>query len=94
MPHVDQHNLGDQDAEPEAELGDISQANELECEECKAKFDTINELILHDKDVHHPGVDKVPQDPFPKTPFDRDQQVDFGTQPVQNEAFEGLGGAQ
>jgi hypothetical protein len=93
MPHLDQHNLGDQDAEPESELGDISQANNLECESCGAKFDKINELILHDKDVHHPDMSQVPQDPFPKTPFERNQQVDFGTQPIGESAWNGLEGA-
>lgn len=93
MPYLDQHNLGDQDAEPDAELGDISQANDLKCETCGKHFNDINELILHDKTEHHPDEQQVPQNNFP-WPQDSDAPLGFGTFPYPSQSYEGLEGAQ
>lgn len=91
MPQLDQHNLGDQDAEPEAELGDLS-ADNLKCESCGHTFNDINELILHDKTEHHPDQDQVPENNFP-WPQDSDAPLGFGTFPYPSESWDGMGGA-
>jgi len=93
MPYLDQHNLGDQDAEPDAELGDIGVAKNLKCEACGEKFDNINALISHDKEYHHPDRDQVPENKFP-WPQDADAPLGFGTWPYPSQSYEGLEGVQ
>ncbi len=91
LPFLDQHNVGDQDATPDEEIGAIDLATGLKCEACGKTFDSINALIDHDKADHHPDVTELDQNPFP-WPQDSDLPLGFGTFPYPSQAYNGLEG--